>query len=155
MSGDFKTSTWDNSSQDERGYNFGGAPLSDETLVKVAVGLHGEMRAHGTAIAAHEGAIKGLQSAISAVQSSLGAWLSVAGVVTAVLLGLAVFNLTRTNAVGDSVQAQSQRIGGVEVKLGTVDNRAARIEDQLDVLPEQVARELRRQEASVAIAPQE
>ena len=83
-----------------------------------------------------QGSLSSIQGSVSAVQGHLGAWLTVVGVVTTVLIGFAVFNLTRTNTVGDRIDGLGQRLGGVEITV-------AKMENQLEALPEQVARELR------------
>jgi hypothetical protein len=99
---------------------------------------------HGLILAEHQGNIKGIFPAISAVQASLGAWLAVVGIVTSILVGLGIFNITRTNSVGDQVTAQNQRLSNVEVRIGGVENRLA-------VLPEEVAHEVERNQQSVQV----
>ena len=104
-------------------------------------------------LATHDGLIRGVQTSLSSIQSSLssaqtsfGAWITVVGIVAAALLGLGIFNFTRTNAVGDRIDTVAQRISGVETRaaaiegrLGGVEAQAVRIEDKVDLLPERIA----------------
>lgn len=100
-------------------------------LLESHAGLRETLSKQGLILAEHQGKFTGIFPSISAVQSSLGAWLSVVAVVTTMILGLLIFSLNRTSAVGD-------RIGGVEVRLSG-------LEGEIEVLPERVARELRDQ----------
>lgn len=105
--------------------------------------LSDSVRRQSALLAEHQGNLKGVFPAISSVQSSLGAWLTVVGVVASILFGLAIFNLTRTNAVGDRLDTIST---GVNTRLGGLETRTGAMEAQLSVLPQKVAHELRQQE---------
>lgn len=113
---------------------------SQETLANIVT-------QHGHIIAEHQGTLKGVFPAISAVQSSLGAWLSVAGVVTAIIVATLVFGVNRTMAVGDRLSDQSSHIAALEVRAGAVENGLKSVNDRLSILPQQVAQELHREDA--------
>lgn len=133
--------------------------FSDDAFEPVSAKVDGLKVAQ--ALATQDGLIKGLQTALSSVQGSISAtqtsfaaWLTVVGsiaaLLTATLFGIGIFNLTRTAAVGDRVDGASGRVSAVETRLAGVEVQVARTNDRLDILPQQVVREL--QAAQLAAA---
>jgi len=123
---------------------------NDNIMATMAVQMHAQLKDHDKAIATHDGLIKGIQTAISSVQGSVAAVLTIGGIATAALIAVAIFNLNRTNSVGDRLDTLSTSTG---TRLAGIEVRAGAIESRLSVLPQEVARELREQPAPVNPPP--